>query len=460
MIYQFEEFFSVEVAPYDLCIIGSGPSGITLGLELLYEGLRICTIAGGDFKESSFFRQLKEVEAPYLEVKEVSRIRAFGGTSNTWTGHLAPLDPIDRASRGGIQPGWPYEADPVTAINTRGHRYDLPQLSLFDLNDQLSLEPWPNELKGLREKIFLVQRRPLKFGVKYKYAYLRENFDLLIGAVVTSLESQQKSNKRHVTSVIVKSSGGRSKRILAKKYVLAAGCIENVRLLFSSKDEVGVALGNSYDQLGRRFINHPKADVGEVHFNHGLARAHPLFKLQRAHFRGYVGLRLEESLQETEGLLNSYLRLIPLTRRLLNLKAAVKSTFEINLRDAILSAVAALASRGSVKCARVRCFMDMEASPENRITLSDRLDSLGVAIPIVRYSVSERALNSVRALIDRFSRELSDLGIGKFKPYASFLSGLVKWEDASHHLGGTPMGEDPRTSVVNSELRLPGVYNV
>jgi choline dehydrogenase-like flavoprotein len=443
VIYSADDFFDVEAKRYDVCIIGSGPSGISLGLELLHEGLTICTVAGGGLKENGYFRQLKKVESPELEIKDDSRVRAFGGTSTTWSGIIAPLDPIDLTVRDAIHPGWPAEAYVTTAINERGYRYDLPHLSFFDA-ESLSLERWP-KFEHLTKKVFLVQQPPLNFARKYGYAYARDGFDLVLGAAVTSLGNRQEGDARLVTSAILRSPSGRSGSVAARVYVMAAGCIENVRLLLNSKDNEGVALGNAYDQLGRGFMNHPKGYVGEVRFNRSLRPTHPLFNLQRRHFKGYVGFRLEEDVQQAQGLLNSYLRLEPLYPR--GLVQALKLPYRM------------IASSGAVKSARVRCFMDMEASPRNRITLSERRDSLGIPIPVVSYVASERALKSVVVLLDCFARELSALGLGKFTQYPCPLNECLT-RDASHHLGGTPMGYDPRTSVVNPELRLHGVDNL
>jgi hypothetical protein len=240
--------------------------------------------------------------------------------------------------------------------------------------------------------------------------------------------------------------------------------------LLNSKDEAGIALGNDHDRVGRGFMNHPKGYVGEVRFTRPLDSTHPFFNLRREHFRGYVGLRVDESRQD--GTLNCYLRLEPLHGPMPNLRATVKSALRSHLREAISRGLAALKdlwnvvttlepaiSGGAIKRARVRCFVEMEPSQENRITLSERSDSLGVAIPIVRYRVSELALNSAATLLSRFASELSALGIGMFKPYASPLRDLLEG-DASHHLGGTPMGPDPRNSVVTPDLMLHGVDNV
>jgi choline dehydrogenase-like flavoprotein len=456
MIYAADEFFDLGERSYDVCIIGSGPSGICLGLELLYAGLTVCTVAGGDLKEDDDFRRLKEVECPELEIRNDSRIRAFGGTSATWSGYVAPLDPIDLAHQSGIHSGWPSETDVTSVINERGYRYDLPRLPLFDIGG-LQLEGWPN-LAQLAAKVFLTQRPPVSFGRKFKYAFTRNEFDLVLGAAVTGLASQKNGDGRVVNSAILRSLTGRTGHITARAYVLAAGCIENVRLLWTSTDEAGVALGNRHDLLGRGFMNHPKGYVGEVYFNRPLKLTHPLFKLERGHFTGYVGLRLKETLQQTQGLLNSYLRLEPQVQTVLanGLRVLQEPKEWI---QALTRPFRVMGARDTVNSARVRCFMNMEASMQNRITLSERFDSLGVPIPVVRYSASERALESLKSLVDYFSTEIAALGIGRFVPYGASLRQCLSW-DASHHLGGTPIGKDPQTSVVSPNLRLHDVENL
>ena len=80
---------------YDLCIVGSGPSGMTVATELSASGLKICVVESGGLKRSQFADALKKVEHTGFRIREESRERIVGDTSYTWAGQSAPLDPID-----------------------------------------------------------------------------------------------------------------------------------------------------------------------------------------------------------------------------------------------------------------------------------------------------------------------------------------------------------------------------
>jgi choline dehydrogenase-like flavoprotein len=104
--------------------------------------------------------------------------------------------------------------------------------------------------------------------------------------------------------------------------------------------------------------------------------------------------------------------------------------------------------------------MEMEPDPENRVTLAADLDPYGQPVPLVRHRSSELGRRSLIALHAALGEELERCAIGRLE---SDLASADPWpidQDASHHMGTTRMGTDPRSSVVDPDLRLHAVPNV
>jgi choline dehydrogenase-like flavoprotein len=86
----------------DICIVGTGPAGITLAKELIDSGLKVAILESGDFEFDPDTQNLYAGEIvdnlPPVPL-DVSRLRYFGGTSNHWEGVCGPFDPIDFRAR-------------------------------------------------------------------------------------------------------------------------------------------------------------------------------------------------------------------------------------------------------------------------------------------------------------------------------------------------------------------------
>jgi hypothetical protein len=86
--------------PCNVCIIGSGPAGAVLGLDLAKKGLRTLMIESGAWfggsvdaraEKLGVYRNTGAIQYPL----GLSRVRALGGTSNIWTGRCTRLYPMD-----------------------------------------------------------------------------------------------------------------------------------------------------------------------------------------------------------------------------------------------------------------------------------------------------------------------------------------------------------------------------
>ena len=78
--------------PRDVCVVGSGPAGVTLARALAARGLDVALMEAGGLEISP------EAQDPYagdvigLDYYDpfISRLRYFGGSSNHWGGAAAP----------------------------------------------------------------------------------------------------------------------------------------------------------------------------------------------------------------------------------------------------------------------------------------------------------------------------------------------------------------------------------
>ena len=513
MIADLDESGTSELPAYDVCVVGSGPAGATLARELAQRGLRIAVLESGKRRRTRHGDRLRAVQWEGLPIKDYSRERVLGGTSTTWAGLSSPLDAADMAPRaclGGA--GWPIAREELLPYYRRaGERYRFPALEAFGqggiarLRERGEVRPsW----RRLSEKTFLAAGEPQDFGREWLDTYAGKAVDLWLDATVTALEG----TRARVEGARVHTSGGREHVLRARAFVLATGGIENARLLLASRAAWPAGLGNEHDQVGRCFMNHPKNYHGILHFRQPVGDLPYYFGCLRDGFAGYGGLRLSEEEQARRGLLNSYVRLEPLfpwtdnagVESLVTLVKRSRALFArwkarhagdvVTLRDYSetgddselqnerrgplrwlgLLARVALHPRGVahylyyrltrakplIRAARLRNFMEMQPHPENRVLLGDGRDPYGQPLPLVRHAPTELDRRSLIVLHEVLAEELEETGVGRLESSLALADPWPITQDASHHMGTTRMGRDPRTSVVDPDLRVHGVENV
>ena len=468
------------VNDYDVCIIGSGPAGLTVALELMHSGQRICVLESGGLNPGERENaDLKDVESRGIVIRADSRERGLGGTSETWSGFMAPLDLADFEARPGLHEGWPISPPEIAShIDRKGHRFSIPPSDQFEFGDEsLPLA----SLQGLHSKTFQVQLKPLRFRKAYEHAFLSPHLDLIYGATATKLLKTESDGAVTVEGVEVLDRAGNKHTVGAKTFVLAASAIESVRIALHSE------IKDPHDQIGRNFMNHPKGNVAKIFFSAPISRDHPLFLTRGKKFGRYIGLRLPDEHQRKQGHLNAYLRLEPAYdfpdrphadrlssafRRLKRERGEAGTGKRIQLAwnvvvelrglpGVISKAVhrAKAKKQKFVTSAVVRCFTEMEPLPENRITLSEKKDRFGVPLPTVAHANSVLSVATVEALLSTLKESLATTGLGRVEKLPGELGTLLA-NDASHHLGGLRMGSDPKTSVVDQNLKFHNVENL
>ncbi|QDV10123.1 Paromamine 6'-oxidase [Planctomycetes bacterium Poly30] len=499
---------------YDVCIIGSGAAGGTVAAELVGSGLSVCVLESGVQRVTRRGDDLKKAHSRGIHVKDYSRERVLGGATTTWSGLSSPLDPADLQPRDFVEySGWPLErAELLPLYEEAAERYRFPRLAAFTpegfgaLRAKGDLSPaW----SVVEEKIFLAADDPQDFGKEVRQVYESDGADLWLDASVAELCG----SGRTVTHADVRTRSGRQIALRARVFVVAAGGIENARLLLNSRDMCADGLGNERDQVGRYMMNHPKNYRGILHLARPVEELPYYFGFLSEGFAGYGGLRFPEGELARRGLMNSYVRLEPLfpwsdsegiealvliakrSKFFVDRMRKKSRTEVVELRDyaetgddsdlqnqrrSLFGFVPLLFTilfdapkvtrylwsrvvsrkRPLIRRARLRNFMEMEPRPENRVTLSDEVDLLGKPLPLVLHdttALDRRSLVELHAvLVEEFERA----GVGRLETDLATAEPWPITQDASHHIGTTRMGTDPATSVVDPDLKLHGADNV
>ena len=112
---------------------------------------------------------------------------------------------------------------------------------------------------------------------------------------------------------------------------------------------------------------------------------------------------------------------------------------------------------------RVSC--EQSVSPEKRIRLTENsTDSLGLPKATIDWRVSNEEIVGMRRYTQSLREELHQLGVGPIDWHPGAIqtnsSQFPEIRDTNHPMGGTIMGHDPRSSVVDDNLRVHGVPNL
>jgi choline dehydrogenase-like flavoprotein len=481
----------------DLCVIGAGPAGISIADRLRSSGLSIVLLESGGFEYDLATQALYrgEIHGDRYFRLDGCRWRLFGGSSNRWGGWCRPLETADFTQREWLaHSGWPistqtlqpYEADAAKLLELQGARFDLAAW-----RDRL---PQPFALADTNFENTVFQHSPeTNFGELYRARLLAAaNVTTMLYANVTQIRLDAGSQR--VGEVEVATLTGRRFRVRPKAVVLAAGGIENARLLLASRSDRPAGLGNEFDLVGRYFMEHVHVPLGHmiaasaIGSNNFYGKA--IFKDVR--LRGVI--TPTAAAQERHRLLptsiafedSSYylgtpfigwpppimfapvrsyqmLRAGGFMRAAEALKIVAHRAFMVpnKVRTWTLARRARSQAVGVRRSDRVYSLYfrgEQAPDPSNRIMLSERRDALGMPESRLEWRLRPIDLAGVTGWLDVLDSDLRARGLGQvIRPPDGWQRGMV---GGPHHMGTTRMSADPRRGVVDADCRVHSVDNL
>lgn len=499
----------------DVCIVGGGPAGIALALSLSGQGLRVVLLESGRFEPHPPTQALYEGDVADERLHSPAdkyRQRRIGGSSTIWGGRCVPFDPIDFEARGYVpHSGWPISFEDLLPFYPEANR--LAEAGRFAYEADEALGPGAPALIGgfasdaVRTNGLERFSCPTDFGRRYERRLrVAVDVDLLLGANCTGLRLE--ADGRRVGAVEVTTFAGQRFHVDARIVVVAAGGLETARLLLASRNVTPGGIGNEHDVVGRYYMSHIAGNVGALVAHGGPERVRHGYEIapEGVYCRRRIAVR--EAEQRRLGLANAVARLhfpritdpshgngvlsgLYLARGLISyeygsrLRDGTRGTLPLFARHLLnvvtdpVDTAAFLAHwvtrrtladrkfpsvvlRNRTNRFSVELHGEQAPRPDSRVTLTAKVDALGMPRLHVDWRYSPGDIESLRRTLDVIAAELARSGVGRLTYDADTLEeDLLRFGAyGGHHIGTARMGVDPRTSVVDAQCRVHSVANL
>lgn len=473
----------------EIAIIGAGAAGITMAQRFVAANRRVVLVESGglDYEaETADFNHGSNVGEPYYDL-EHARLRFFGGTTAIWGGRCAELDPIDFEKRPWVpHSGWPFDYETLKPWYAKARKLldvDAPAERFngfegLDLND-LDVSYWSFDRKFDR------------FGYEASRALIKDpNLTLLLHATVREIVPSE--NGREIAKLDVRGPSGKRVDVHAKTYILAAGGIENPRILLASKSVVQDGVGNQNDLVGRFFMEHPHARGGRVVTpdNWKLLKAFKRHKISDVEVAPV--LRAADETQRRLGILNGAFtlaarpseggsdsalkRIYVHAKHNINPTKSGRSLWKVYRRagrkfKAMTDpATPWLSIRSGKADLTIVVRAEQAPNPDSRVRLNGGTDILGVPRAELDWRLQQIDIDSVSKLVEALDSDLRSQRTGCAEKASWLQNGATQWNvdplvsahaiGGYHHLGTTRMATDAKHGVTDEYGRVHGIANL
>jgi len=286
-----------------VCIVGSGPVGLSLAISLARRGIRCLVLESGCDAADASIQELSaadRVEPARHDDMRIAVARRLGGTSNLWGGRCLPYDPVDFLPRPGVDAQWPIAYEDMAAwlpaaaeATGSGDAIYHAETPLADHADDAflgdTLERWVNVQSSARVFRDEIAHNPL--------------LEIRTNATVTGIAFAENGT---VTAIDIAHSGsGEHISMPIGQLVLAAGGLETTRLLLAAAGPDSGRFCSGDGPLGRHYMGHVIGEIADVVFDDRQTAAKMDFYVDR--HGSYVRRRFaaNQATQLDEGLLNA-----------------------------------------------------------------------------------------------------------------------------------------------------------
>lgn len=496
-----------------VCVVGAGPLGIAVTSSLADRGLDVVLVESGSTADDPDADALGDVAAiQFGGVRALNNTRRFGGNANAWqvrTGRtargvrVAPLTAADLEGHSAPGSAWPYSLDTLQPYLDRAQDFfGLPRAG-YDAAEWIE----PHQMEQLivdpdvRSAVFQFPDGGALVGRSLRRLRDRPGVRVLTRATVVEVLTDERATR--AIGVRVATAPNREFRVEADRVVLAAGTASTTQLLLASDAVRPAGLGNSSDLLGRHFMDHLLLHGGVLHPRLRADIDHrDLYDLRTVRGVPVLGhLQLSDERLRRADLLNLSLILLPRgprvreadsPRRAAGVRAALAVRENLIRRQLPSARVLGDLLRGLDGAAlrQVRAITAPEASlgrggwtkrsdparrfnhfavvhqaeqaphPDNRLTLSDDRDRLGLRKIVVDWRWHDDDIARTVRAQQVFANALRRAGWGEFQIASRDGRPVVHSHSSNHFMGTTRMHASPHHGVVDPRGAVHGTPNL
>jgi len=457
----------------EICIIGAGPAGITLAREFVGAKTTVAIIESGGLNVDDRAQELNEgsvIGAEYAGLRQ-TRCRRVGGTAHLWNTTVggtngAKYVPLDRCDFAGtshpIKTEWPLEYSDLDVYYRRAH--EVCDLGPFTY-DGAAWADDEHPLIALDSARLGAKVYQCGSGRLFTETYPQElamSGNIRLCPHATLLNFRTSDDDRKVVEANCISSTGTPFVARASCFILAAGAIENARLLLLSRKNTG----NGDTWIGRCFMEHPRDYALTLHPRTlELFRQMTFFDLHAA--RGgtvVIGrIALDGSTVRNLDLPNASVTLLPRPKAVAPARSPARRIARYLRR--LIPSEQNVGGYGWSRHANVADVCDafqvlinleQRPDPENRLVLARTRDAFGSPRVDLFWRWSAREQENLQRLRIFIASALEDSGLGRVEINASLRPDM----NAHHHAGTTRMHADPRWGVADADGRVHGMDNL
>lgn len=474
---------------YDVCVIGAGPAGLACAFDLHDRGQRVLLLeAGGEnpIPGEPDIRAAELLHPAYHDPLDIVAASALGGSTHWWGGRSLPFDPVDfrfwPLAYDAMLPWWRKAAEffGSKSVNESPPPPGFAKLRAFDA---VRDECWGPELNMGR-----------RWRARIRAA---DGPAIVLGARCVGLDHD---NNR--IGAVRARIGAEERRIRARHVVLTCGGLGALKLLLLLQRQAPALFDDA--PLGVGYMGHLTGTiatiepsyandvaafacrpVGDNVFARRRLRPTPETVTQKNLVNIAFWFENSDANNPEHGSASASARYLATRLARLGSGSEPIGPHISNIARAPWSAATGLASALYLLAAarltgrhprattltparagqwRLDYHAEQPRHDDNRISLADTLDSVGLPKLKIDFRMQAQEIESVVRAHEALDADLRAAGAGRLHFHGSREDCIARVHaaarDGYHQLGGAIMGDDPRASVVTTDLRVHGLANL